>query len=249
MGDNVLTDPCVVFALHWEARAFLRRYRPYGRWAGAPCPVVLCRRDSHTVVVVETGVGQDGIRHLDQLFDRPATEGRAYQPRVVVSAGYSGALRAEFRVGDVLVGTEVVDTNRQCWPTEWPDASRSLPYRRERFLTVPALVSGPAERQQLARDYGAGAVDMEAAAVAGICGERGLLFGCVRVISDTLEMEMPPALLRLVQGSRPSLARLCMQVARSPRLIGQLWRLARHSRIASAKLADGLVSLLEEKSC
>jgi adenosylhomocysteine nucleosidase len=215
------------------------------RWWDFPCSVYHCQRNSNTVIVVESGVGPGQGDHLRQLFDAPVLDGLTYHPRFVISTGYSGALLPQLCVGDVVIGTEVLDLQRQCWPTTWPEASRIPSLLRARLLTVPALVSGPLERQRLALEYQVGAVDMEAATVACICQERGLPFGCVRVISDTVQTELSPALVKLLNGSRVSWQRILKQVISSPRLMLELWRLAHDSHKASTSLANVLVELLE----
>ena len=48
LGTELLfDDPCVVFALRSEAKAFRRTFRPQQRFAGAPCWAKFCGPGNH----------------------------------------------------------------------------------------------------------------------------------------------------------------------------------------------------------
>src|SRR5262249_51238756 len=151
------------------------------------------------VLVLETGVGTGRVRDaLGWLLGGPA--GRPVRPAFVLCAGFSGALQPAWRVGDGLLASEVADLDGGLWPAARPGRPAALP--RGRLLTAPRLVGTPAEKKELGKRHGAAAVDMETAAVARACAERGVPFGCVRAISDDADAALSPRLVSLLAGGR-----------------------------------------------
>ena len=182
----------MAFALRWEARAFLRAYRPFEPFHSVPCPVYRCRRGPATVLVAEVGVGRACRPCVDWLLHRPVLGDAEYQPRLVLSAGFSGALHEDFRVGDIVVATEVVDSSGHTWPTTWPPAGREVPFRRTRLLSVDALVGIPEQKQTLGVTYQASAVDMETATLAQWCAESAAFPSAASASSPMLCAQRSP---------------------------------------------------------
>ncbi len=106
------------------------------------------------------------------------------------------------------------------------------------------VIASPAEKQLLAREHRAVAVDMESAALAEPCRQAGVPFGCVRCVLDDGEMRLSPRLSSLLSGPRVSRSRLLAAAAASPALLSELWRLRRLSRLASDQLGKALGELL-----
>jgi adenosylhomocysteine nucleosidase len=167
---------------------------------------------------------------------------------LVLSAGFSGALDERRAAGDIVLATEVVDEQGNRWPATWPGelppGEWRPPLYRHPVLTASRLAATPETKRELGRQSGAAAVDMEAAALARLCARRGVPFGCVRVILDDLHTPLSPRLLDLLKDGRVAPLRVMAAVARSPRLVGELWRLARQSRHAAGQLGQALGELL-----
>ena len=249
MSELAFADPCVVFALGREARDFRREFRPHLAFPGGPCVAHFCGPAWLSVLVVETGVGAERMAAaLQWLLQGPLLDGVPYRPKVVLSAGYSGALQKTFRIGDILLATEVADLAGNLWPATWPLALPAEKWRpllhRGRLLTVSRLIATAEEKQRLGKQHEAAAVDMETAVVARLCSQHGVPFGCVRAISDELEGDLSHELVELVFEGRVAPGRLLAALARRPRLASQLWRLARHTRLASRNLGKALGELL-----
>jgi adenosylhomocysteine nucleosidase len=247
--ELLFDDPCVAFAMRREARPFRREFRPQQRFAGAPCWAKFCGPAWLSVLVLETGVGRQRTEHAATwLLGRPKLGNVAYRPKLVLSAGFCGALQEGLRVGDVILATEVVDTAGNCWPATWPGELAAGPWRptlhRGRLVSVPALAATPDEKRSLALDHGAVAVDMEAATLAQWCRRAEVPFGCVRAVSDEAGAALSPRLVSLVSTGRVSPWRLPLAVACSPRLVGELWRLAGHTRLAAEQLGKAVGELL-----
>ena len=142
-------------------------------------------------------------------------------PRLIVAAGFCGALVPDLRVGDVVT---------------------------ERIVTVDRLVADPAEKRRLAEAHHAVAVDMESAAVAAVCAERGVSFRTVRAVSDTADTALSPRLVRLLSGGSVSPLKALAAVARQPSLLAEFVRLARDTSVAARNLAAELVRVLKQQS-
>jgi hypothetical protein len=224
--------PCVLFALAREASAFYRHFKPRQHFPAAPCRARLCG----PALVLESGVGARATeRALNWL---------PFRPKLVLSAGYCGALQDQFRVGDIVLASEVVDTSGGRWSVTWPAASQN-----GRLLTIPALATDPNQKRRLGLEHEANVVDMETARTARWCSERDIPFASVRAVSDDIQTALSPRLVALLSGGRVSPPRLLMSVARQPRLVSELWRLAWGTRLASERLAVALKELLTSVGC
>jgi adenosylhomocysteine nucleosidase len=249
VSDLAFTDACVVFALRREAAPFLRTFRPQQRFPGAPCRARFCGPSWLTVLVLETGLGPGAVEAaLTWALGAPPFGNVPYRPKLVLSAGFSGALRQGLHVGDLVLATEVVDTEGNRWPATWPGelppGQWQPPLKRGRLLTVPALVGDAGEKRALGERSGALAADMETAAVARLCHKHEVPFGCLRAISDDGDTPLSPQLVGLLKRGRVAPLRLAAALARRPALAGELWRLARHTRTAARQLARGLGEVL-----
>ena len=249
MNDLVFDDPCVVFALRREASAFLREFRPQQRFSGAPCRARFCGPEWLSVLVLETGVGpQSAEAAVEWLLSEPRLGKVPCRPKLVVAAGFSGALQDGLAVGDVTLATEVVDEAGQRWPVPWPEelppGEWRPPLRRGRVLTSSRLIGSPEVKHRLGKEHGSLAADMESAVVARVCRRRGVPFGCVRAISDAVDTALSPTLLELLDRERVSPLRLAGAVVRQPGLAKDLWRLAKDIRRAAEQLGRALGELL-----
>ena len=238
----------MVFALGREAAPFLRMLRPVEDVRGAPCRARLCGPKERKALVLETGIGAERTRSaLQWLFEcRSRKEGE--RCRFVVSAGFSGALQAGLRVGDIVLASEVIDLGGGRWPATWPgDIPRfELPsgIRFGRLLSTPHLIGAAEAKAALGSRFAAAAVDMETATVARLCGQHRVAFGCVRAISDAVDTSLSPQLVALISRSRIAPARIMAALAMQPALAAEMWRLARHTRLAAKTLAATLSGLL-----
>jgi len=249
LTDLLFDDPCLLFALSREARPFLQEFRPQERFPGAPCRARFCGPSWLTVLVLETGVGrQQTEAALNWLLSRPLHGNVAYRPKVVLSAGYCGALDAARKVGDVCLATEVADLEGNVWPTSWPGelppGEWSPQLYRGRVLTTPQLIGSPEEKRALASRHAAIAVDMESAIVARLCRKHDIPFGCVRAVSDEVNTALSPRLVSLLSGNRISALRTLTTLATAPGMGYELWQLSQQTKKAAEQLGKALGELL-----
>jgi adenosylhomocysteine nucleosidase len=163
-------------------------------------------------------------------------------PRLLVMAGFCGALRAGLAVGDVVVPAEVVDAAGGRW------ACAGEGRGSECLLTARGLVATPAEKAVLAARHRADVVDMESAAVAAACAGNGVPFAAVRAVSDAVDTALSPQLVKLLAGGTVSPLRAAAALVRQPSLLGEFRRLARDTRLAAQRLADALVKVVGQES-
>jgi adenosylhomocysteine nucleosidase len=249
LNDISITDPCILFALGREARPFLQEFHPQQRFHGAPCRARFCGPEWLTVLVLETGVGHDPTRRaLDWVLSKPLFGNLPYEPKVILSAGFAGALEDSIQIGDLILANEVLDSENIVWPVPWPDSLPEgdwhPPLKRGRLLTNSQFVSDAGKKRNLGRQHQAMAVDMESATFASICSRKQIPFGCVRAISDAVNTPVSPDVMTVLEGAEVSWLALAALLARSPKKVGELWRLAKATRFASQQLAKALGELL-----
>jgi nucleoside phosphorylase len=238
-------DVCVVFALRRESMCFRRQFPSHLRVSGAPFPVHFCGPTAQALLVLETGVGGDAATSaINWVLSNPIIGNVPYRPRLILSAGFSGALQEGQRVGDLVMATEVVDADGTVWPATWPVGIGATRISGGRLLCLSTLVGNPEEKRRLGRESMAVAVDMESGHLAKACHRAGVLFGALRVISDDLATPLSPRLIDVLKNGRVSPLRLIGALIRSPCLIGELWRLRGATQHAAQQLAAGLREIL-----
>ena len=249
MTDLVFDDPCILFALRREAQPFLREFRPQQRFRGAPCWAKFCGPAWLSVLALQTGMGETATEAaLDWLLSGPIMGGVPYRPKLVLSAGFSGALQADFKVGDIILAIEVAVADGRSWPATWPAQVPAGEWRpslhRGRLLSAPLLIGSPEQKEELGRAHRAAAVDMETATVARLCRQGNVPFGCVRVILDDLHTPLSPRLMSVVSRGRVSPLRALSALVCAPGLVAAFGHLARRSRFAAEQLGKALGELL-----
>lgn len=249
MNDLRFDDPCVLFALARESRFFRKEFPPTQRFPGAPCRARFCGPAWLSVLILETGVGHERARiALDWLLSNPTFGGVPYEPKLVLFAGFAGALSPDLKVGDLVLADAVADAAGNVWPTTWPGELPGGPWRppmrRGLILSSPHLVGGFGEKRRLGEQHEALAVDMESASLAQTCSRGGVPFGCLRAISDEVETPMSAELIDVLSGGQVAWGRLFLTLVRRPSLLKEMLRLGRDTRLAARQLGTGLGELL-----
>jgi adenosylhomocysteine nucleosidase len=185
-------------------------------------------------VVVCGGIGAEAARR--------ATEAAIvhYSPDLLISAGVAGALVPELNVGDTIFPAIFIDTqDGSRHETAIHDAPLGNTALGRTSLASSPEIASVAQKQQLAKSYGAHAVDMEAAAVARAAQSHNLAFLAVKAISDDAHFEIPE-MNRFVRQGRFETKLFLFHVALRPWLWLRVIRLARNTRIASDNLCAWL---------
>lgn len=189
---------------------------------------------SSYAVAVCGGIGAESARRAAEAVIAK------YSPDLLISAGVAGSLLPDLKVGATIFPAAVIDSQ---------DGSRhetaiqnsavgNTAVGRTILVTYPE-VAGVAQKQQLAKSYGAHAVDMEAAAVARAAQAHNLPFIAVKAISDDVNFEIPE-MSRFIRTGQFDTTRFVLHIAVRPWLWLRVFRLARNTKIASENLCAWL---------
>ena len=162
------------------------------------------------VVIARAGVGKVTAAVCAQ------TMALIYEPELIINSGVSGALSPELRVGDVVIGTDVVqhdvDTtalgdepgfvstvDRLSFPldnfasTAIAAAAEELGIRavRGRIASGDQFVASTERKEEIVRLFSAVTCEMEAGAIAHVCFLNRIPCAVIRSISDGGNEEAP----------------------------------------------------------
>lgn len=173
------------------------------------------------VVVVCGGIGAAAARRASEAVIA------IFDPKIVCSGGFAGALDPKLRIGDVVRPSSVINAG---------DGSRTVVEGGEGVLVSFDSVASPAQKSKLRDSFGADTVDMEAATVARAAEARGKEFTAVKAVSDEIDFEFP-AMERFVDADGMfSQGGFAWHIAVRPWLWPRVLRLARNSGRASRAL-------------
>ena len=165
-----MTRIAVTFALPAESSEFLRRLGNKSRANRNGISIVHGTIGHRSVEVIHTGVGENICRQRIGRF----LENQQFD--FLISAGFAGSLNHELQVNDLLVAKNFSTVDLK-------HASLSnVSIYAANMLTVPALIDSSEERERIARESGASAVDMETEFIARACATHR--FRCCRSASS-----------------------------------------------------------------
>ena len=177
--------------------------------------------ENREVVVVCGGIGAAAARKASEAVIA------IFDPKVVCSAGFAGALDPKLRVGDLVRPSSVINAG---------DGSRTVIDGGEGVLVSFGSVASPGQKSKLRESFEADTVDMEAAAVARSAEARGKEFTVVKAVSDEIEFDFP-AMERFVDADgKFSQGGFALYAAVRPWLWPRVMRMARNSNRASRAL-------------
>ena len=205
------------------------------------------RSDAVEMHLLNTGIGfQAALVGAEAVLS-------AFTVDAVVSTGYVGALGSA-GLGDVIVGTDVLDWTTEGARASFPCDSALLALARETaaralvgwsegpVVTVANVVCKADQKQGLARASGAIAVDLESAAIARAAHVVGVPFLLVRAVSDRADEDLPMDFnLWLGPWGR---VRGVAYLLRRPSIIRSLLRMRRHVEYGSQNLARFFAALV-----
>jgi adenosylhomocysteine nucleosidase len=205
----------------------------------------------HDIVLVEAGMGFDNAaRTAENLVKQTGLD-------LIVSAGFCGGVSAELLVGDIVVATGLMivsEKNLDQVPVEIPAFCRNYVVRQAAegrrvfgglFASTPAIMEKSRLAALLPPETLYPVVEMESAAIAIIAVENGIPFCGIRAVSDPSDEELGFSLDEFCdQRMRIRIPRVLLTICRKPRIIPQLIRLARNSRVAAASLSQAVERFL-----
>ena len=161
---------------------------------------------------VQVALSGVGPRHAARAMQDLIRLGR---PELLISLGYSGALKQHLRPGDVVHGGEIETLDNKLYTSRQPG---------QRLLSVSKLAATGGSKRQLAEQFPcACAVDMESAVLAEAAERAGLPWRALRVIIDPLDRDLPIDFNRCVSPKgQTAPARLAREIITHPAKIPAL---------------------------
>ena len=230
-----MTRTAVTFALPSESSQFLRRLGNKSRTDRKGISIVRGTIGHRSIEVIHTGVGEKICTERIAKF----LENEQFD--FLISAGFAGSLNHELQVNDLLVAK-----NFSTIDLKHASLSNVSIYAAN-MLTVPALIDSNEERERIARESRASAVDMETEFIARACTAHGIPLLALRVITDTPTQPFPaPAnVLFDIQQQRIHIAVLARFFLTHPKRVPGLVQFARRVARARKILASALNTVVQ----
>jgi len=220
----------IVAALEREVEEFTRKSAVSHRVHDGRTVKVFERGDT---VLVCSGIGRQAARRATEALIT------LWHPETVQSVGYAGALTPALKVGELIRPARITDAG---------DGS-SLEISHGHGILVTASCTATSEqKRRFAEMYRADAVDMEAAAVAKGAEARGIRFSALKVISDSVDFDMPPTDRFVTSEGQFRSGRFVLFAALRPWVWGTVATLAKNSKAATRVLCRALEKELIERS-
>jgi adenosylhomocysteine nucleosidase len=239
----------VTFAVDAEFAAWRKRYefrRVQRNFAGQDSSTKLYRAEADGIQldVLLTGIGWSAASSAS-MADEIVKE----RPDICISTGLAGALKPEYRHGDVLVAGRVVrsDTAESLGTSValYVAAVKIGATAVNAFVTNGGII-GNARLKQAMSTLG-DAIEMESFHVLSSVNDARIPCVVVRAISDTVEEDLPLNFAKVVdRAGHVRWAKMAGELGRHPQRIPSLIRFAGASRRAAEKLADFLDEFVEE---
>jgi nucleoside phosphorylase len=194
--------------------------------------------DGRSVVAIVTGMGTAlAAEHLVRLLDAMDID------RVVV-VGITGAVDDETAIGTLILPERVVDgaSGAQYRPDRLGQgAPRGTMWTSDGLITDPAVIAE-------LRSDGVVSLDMETAAIAGVCEHRGIPWSVFRCISDrATDGSVDEELFGLSRpDGTPDAKAVVAHVARHPGRIPGLFRMARQAKLATELAAASAIEAVAD---
>ena len=220
------TRIAIVAALPGELAPLVRGWKSTAKhaWTGAIGP--------HACLAIAGGMGAPSV---NRAVARVRSE---FDPHVLVSYGWAGALTCAVKPGMACAISEVVDvTNGKRVTTDNPQGIR--------LLTLNHVARGD-EKRKLAERYQSVLVDMEAAAVSRLARQQRLRFFCFKGVSDGYNDRLPDFGRFISTEGQLRMPPFLAYVAMRPWYWASLARLGTMSRTAATALATLAAETLQQ---
>ena len=196
-SNALTTDIGFVFALPMEAAGITDRLTERQTTIGDGRKFHTGQLRKFRVAVVESGVGQEKARRATRAMIE------TFQPKRVISAGYSGGLDATLKRFAIRIPSAVIRESDGNRIQLYPEADNPVS-----LLTTDFVVATPNRKKTLGEKYQADLVDMETFAIAELCQERGVPFLSVRIVLDSVNESLPKDVQRIMKSAERSTAQL-----------------------------------------
>lgn len=190
------------------------------------------------IVAAVSGIGRDRALAITTKLIQ------THQPRMLVHLGFAGALDPALAAGQVIHFTQVINEAGEALSL----AQATTQQASVKLLTLDRIADSASVKRELFAKHAAAAVDMETFHVAREAARLGVPMIALRAISDTADMAVPAAAADWVKPDGSSDASKAVSyLASRPWLLPTLMTLRKHTKLASAALADHVQHWLESQ--
>lgn len=212
----------------------------FGKWHGK------------NIVLVRTGVGRKRAQNTThQVINK-------FNPEVIISMGYAGALTEGLNVGDLFVASTILSSESDSKSFEMGDpknlkwlelAKNTQPpenfkLKVGKLITVDMVVHTPEAKKELRNEFGAEAVEMETLEVALLTRANKIPFISIRGISDAVNHELIDSSSFLGSDGEISKLRAGWYVLTHPKSLKSVFSLRSNTQIATQNLTDFISRLV-----
>ena len=204
------------------------------------------------IVLVRTGVGRKRAQNATkQVIDK-------FNPEVVISMGYAGALTEGLNVGDMFVASTILSPESDSTSFEmddpknlkWLELAKKTPppenvkLKIGRLITVDMVVHTPKSKKELGIRFGAEAVEMETLEIALLARVNQIAFISIRGISDAVNHELIDCSSFLGSDGELSKLRAGWYVLTHPKSLKNAFSLRSNTQIATQNLTNFICRLI-----
>ena len=204
------------------------------------------------IVLVRTGVGRKRAQNAtQQVIDK-------FNPEVIISMGYAGALTEGLNVGDMFVASTIFSPESDSNSFEmddpknlkWLELAKKTPppenvkLKIGRLITVDMVVHTPNAKKELGSRFRAEAVEMETLEIALLARVNKIAFISIRGISDAVNHELIDCSSFLGSDGELSKLRAGWYVLTHPKSLKNAFSLRSNTQIATQNLTDFISRLI-----
>ena len=204
------------------------------------------------IVLVRTGVGRKRAQNAtQQVIDK-------FNPEVIISMGYAGALTEGLNVGDMFVASTIFSPESDSNSFEmddpknlkWLELAKKTPppenvkLKIGRLITVDMVVHTPKAKKELGSRFRAEAVEMETLEIALLARVNKIAFISIRGISDAVNHELLDCSSFLGSDGELSKLRAGWYVLTHPNSLKNAFSLRSNTQIATQNLTDFISRLI-----
>lgn len=208
--------------------------------------ILHCEICGHDIVLIEAGMGMLNAGWA-------ATVLAIHKPDLIISAGFGGAVLPGLSVGNVVAARQLLHSSTDGFEEievgiyGRNSIAGTLGLSIGTFISCDVILDKKTLGTQLPGGTANPVVEMESAAVARVAGTQGIPFLGIRAISDAWDEELDFSINEFCdEQMKIRIPKVLATIARRPRIIPQLIRLARTSSVAGKSLAAAMERLFQQ---
>lgn len=136
-----------------------------------------------------------------------------HSPDLVLCIGFAGSLKPEIGAGELVLEREK-SSPEMVRLVHAVCSKLQLALHEGPFYTSNSLIRTAEEKEKIAKETGALAVEMESSAVFQLCSQRGIPSLCIRTISDGFKQKLPAVVGEF--SPHESAGKLLVKVLKNP---------------------------------